>query len=112
MKIEILTPESTILKELGQRLARVRKQQGYSQTRLSQEAGIGVATLRRIEAGQDSQMESWIKILKSLDMVSSVDMMLPETFTSPMAEVLSARKKRKKTRKRDSTGIVWGDERA
>ncbi len=109
MKIEALTPETAALTELGERLVRMRKQQGFSQTRLAEEAGIGVATLRRIEAGQDSQMETWIKILKAIGMVSSVDALLPENFNSPMAEALASRKSKKRRRK-ETDGIVWGDE--
>ena len=111
MKIEYLTPETAILTELGRRLARVRKQQGYSQVALAKEAGIGVATLRRIEAGQDSQMESWLKIMKSLNMIASVDSLLPENFNSPMAEALSANKRRK-TKKDRPTKAMWGDQKA
>ncbi len=108
MKISSLTPETEILKELGVRLARLRKQHGVSQTRLAEEAGIGVATLRRIEAGQDSQIESWLKVLKSLGMTSAVDALLPEHFNSPMAEALAASGKRRKPKGRG--GLVWGDE--
>jgi len=109
MKIEYLTPENEILKELGKRLARVRKQQGFSQTRLAEKAGLGVATVRRIELGQDSQMESWLKLMKSLQMISAIDALLPETYRSPMAEALSNTKsrRRKKTTPSDS---IWGDE--
>ena len=84
MKVEYITPENEILKELGKRLARVRKQQGFSQTRLAEKAGLGVATIRRIELGQDSQMESWLKLMKSLQMISAIDALLPETYRSPM----------------------------
>lgn len=110
MKIDKLTPETVILKELGKRLARIRKQQRLSQTQLAEEAGLGVATLRRIEAGRDSQMESWLKIMKSLQMISAIDALLPERFNSPMVEVLSETKRRKK--KPDSGSVKWGDERS
>ncbi len=108
MRIDALTPESEVLKELGQRLAHIRKQQGFSQTRLAEEAGLGVATLRRIEAGQDSQLGSWIKLIKSLQLVSSIDGLLPETFHSPMAEALASQKRwRRKSR---TNSVTWGDE--
>lgn len=110
MKIDYLTPEATILKELGQRLARIRKQQGMSQTQLAQEAGLGVATLRRIEAGRDSQMESWLKIMKCLRMVSSIDALLPETFNSPRAQALSEAKRRRKRTEANPAPIKWGDQ--
>lgn len=106
MKIEPLSPDKSILKELGSRLARVRKQQGYSQDRLAEEAGLGVATLRRIEDGQDSQLGSWLKLLKALQMTSAIDQLMPENFKSPMAEVKNTQKPHKK----HDAGIVWGDE--
>ena len=101
-------PDKAILKELGQRLARVRKQQGISQTVLAEEAGLGVATLRRIESGQSGQMESWIKIMKALRMAGAVDSFLPENFASPRSQVLSESKSRKT---RVAEGVAkWGDE--
>jgi len=109
MKITEMMPETDILKEFAKRLARIRKAQGYSQTELAKEAGIGVATLRRIEAGRDSQLETWLKILKALDMTSAIDALLPETFNSPMAEALAGTS-RKRTKSSPSSGIVWGDE--
>ena len=110
MKIDYLTPEGAILIEVGRRLARVRKQQGFSQTRLAEEAGLGVATLRRIESGQDGQMASWLKLLKALRMTASIDALLPETFDSPMAEVLAGAKTGKKPKVAEAS-IRWGDER-
>ena len=122
MKIEYLTPDQVALGELGQRLARVRKQQGLSQTELAQEAGLGVATLRRIESGKSGQMESWLKIMKALRMTASIDAFLPEKFDSPLAQVLSPKARRKKTTKENQSnadesadqvaeGIIkWGDQ--
>jgi|TARA_B110000211_G_scaffold128240_1_gene147333 transcriptional regulator with XRE-family HTH domain len=116
MKIDYLTPEGATLAEMGRRLARLRKQQGFSQTRLAEEAGIGVATLRRIESGQDGQMASWLKLLSALRMSAAVDALLPETFDSPMAEVFSTSTLSKKTKQSKKSrvaepGIRWGDER-
>jgi transcriptional regulator with XRE-family HTH domain len=110
MKINSLTPEVEILKELGSRLARIRKQQGIAQTALAEEAGIGVATLRRIESGQDSQLASWVKLLKTLNMISSIENLLPQEFNSPMTESRGISRKRAKTV--SSAGILWGDESA
>ena len=110
MEIKTLTPEPEVLNELGSRLAKVRKQQGFTQTRLAEAAGVGVATLRRIEAGQDSQMESWLKLMKALGRIAAVDALLPENFKSPMAEAKSANKQ-SKGRVADA-GFRWGDESA
>ena len=107
-KITNLTPESEILKELAKRLIQIRKAKGYTQVELATEAGLGVATLRRIESGQDCNLVSWFKLLKTLDMTHVIDEMLPKTFKSPMEEVLAG-----KPRKRDKSplfGFRWGDE--
>lgn len=109
MKIDDLTPDAQILTELGERLARIRKQRGFTQVELAEEAGIGVATLRRIEGGQDSQLESWLKLLKALDMASAIEALLPEQFSSPMAEVRSSARRRSSSEPR-TRGAKWGDE--
>lgn len=109
MKLEKITPDNIILKELGKRLSRVRKQRGFSQESLALEAGIGVATLRRIEDGCDGQISSWLKLLKALDMETIIDELLPENFNSPMAEVLKQQKKAGNL-KTSNTQFVWGDE--
>lgn len=107
MNIDQLTPGPEIIAELGRRLATVRKAQGYTQAELAVAAGIGVATLRRIEGGQDGQLDSWIRILKALGMASAVNRLLPETYASPMAEARAASKSK---RAAPARGRVWGDE--
>ncbi|MFT4572766.1 MAG: transcriptional regulator with XRE-family HTH domain [Hyphomicrobiaceae bacterium] len=114
MKIEQLTPSAAVLAELGERLTCIRKQRGYSQEALAEVAGIGVATLRRIEDGNDSKLGSWIRILMALQMESSIDSLLPENFRSPMAEVKGGRKKARRRSaggKKSGTRFTWGDER-
>ncbi len=112
MRIDQLTPNTAILQELGDRLTRIRKQQKRSQDALAKEAGIGVATLRRIEDGRDGQLGSWIKILKALQMDGAIDALLPEDFKSPMAEVQSETKRGQTRRaKQGGSGFSWGDER-
>lgn len=109
MKIDALTPQPAALQELGSRLARARKQRGLTQTALAAEAGIGVATLRRIEDGQDAQLGNWFKVLKALGMTDAIDNLVPAGLVSPMAEV-----RRRGRRRRPGEGpagpVRWGDE--
>ncbi|MFT7670081.1 MAG: transcriptional regulator with XRE-family HTH domain [Planctomycetota bacterium] len=107
MNIDRLTPDDEILKELGARLTRVRKQQSQSQEALAREAGIGVATLRRVEDGNDSQLSSWLKILKALELEGTINSLLPESFHSPMEEALT---QKKRSSKRAAKAFKWGDE--
>ncbi len=111
MKIRQLTPVDTALEELGRRLALARRAQGMSQQELARAAGIGVATLRRIEGGSDSQVGSWIKLLGALGMASAVEGLLPETLRSPMADAKSAGKRKSPRRQgAASDPDPWGGE--
>ena len=106
MKLDRLTPNAAMLAELGERLARLRKQRGLTQEALAAEAGLGVATLRRIEDGSDGKLGSWLRLLKALDLAASIDGLLPEDLRSPMAEARQQRRRRG-----GDTDFVWGDER-
>jgi len=124
MKIDRLTPTSAILTELGQRLAKVRRQQGFSQERLASAAGVGIATLRRIEDGSDSKLGSWLRLLMALQLEAGIDGWLPADFRSPMAEVRGSSRRRRKpspptgdggghgSGDGDGSGFVWGDQRS
>lgn len=129
MKIQSLTPTIQVLKELGLRLARLRKQQGLSQAQLAAAAGVGIATLRRIEDGKDGKLGSWTRLLLALHQDSSLDQLLPEAVRSPLAEVKGARARRAKASNArpprlpvdgpsapssdddGAPGFVWGDQR-
>lgn len=106
MQINHLSPDTAVLAELGERLTRIRKQRGHSQEALAQQAGIGVATLRRIEDGRDSKLGSWLRILKALDMAAAIDGLLPENYRSPLADA----KRQRRRRKPQGPDFLWGDE--
>lgn len=96
-----------MLDELGERLARARNQQGYSQRELAKLAGVGVATLRRIETGSGGQLESWLKLLIALKMTAQIDGFLPERLGSPLLEVGVSKPHLRRT---DRSRPMWGDE--
>ena len=107
MQISELTTDRGVLAALGRRLAWARKQKMLSQDALAEEAGVGVATLRRIEAGHGCQLESWIKVMRALGRISSIDGMLPDELRSPMFEVMRERGRKRLPRRRTER---WGDE--
>ena len=115
MELRDTTPTDAILIEMGQRLTQIRKQQGFSQEALAAAAGIGVATVRRIEDGRDGQLGSWIKLLKALRMTAALDELLPTNLGSPMAEALGTGVRRRRRREGTAEGsqgatFRWGDE--
>lgn len=107
MKLDELTPTAAIQQELGRRLEALRKQRGLTQQALADEAGVGVATLRRIEDGSDSRLGSWLRILKALRMGAGFDGLVPEELRSPMTDAGVRRRPGRK----DGAAFTWGDER-
>lgn len=107
MKLDDLTPTTAMLTELGERLARVRKMQGLTQDALAAAAGVGIATLRRLEAGQDGKLGSWLRLLTALGRVDAIEALLPEDLRSPMAE---AKVRRPRRPSGSGDDFHWGDE--
>jgi len=106
MKIVNTTPHAAALKELGRRVALARKNKRMNQTGMAKASGLGVATIARIEAGQDAQFSSWLKIFAVLGLKEGLDQLLPKNLTSPMSEA-----KGRKHNKRVKAGeFKWGDE--
>lgn len=110
MKIDPLTPTPAMLTELGRRLAQIRRQRGLAQEALAAQAGLGIATLRRIEDGRDAKLGSWLRLLQALELAPAIDQLLPEDFRSPMAEAKAGAKARRRGTN-SGPDFVWGDER-
>ena len=98
MRLEDLTTDAALLSELGLRLERQRLERNLSQERLAELAGIGRATLQRLERGESVQLGSLIKVLRTLGLLPGLDAAIPEKVILPIARL--EREQRGKTRQR------------
>jgi transcriptional regulator with XRE-family HTH domain len=48
------------------RIAHLRQQQGWTQERLAEAAGVGIRTIQRLEAGQDASLETLSLVAEAL----------------------------------------------
>lgn len=115
MKIDPALTDETVLSELGRRLAARRVAMRLSQAELAEKAGLGKRTVERIEAGQSSQLTSWIRLLRVLQLLPALDALLPSDEIRPM-DLLERRGQRpQRVRKRESddgeegSEWTWGD---
>lgn len=118
--LEDLLTNDAVLAELGRRLERHRLQRNLTQDQLAAEAGIGRATLQRLERGESVQTNSLIKLLRALDLLGALDAVLPEALARPIAQLDRERGRGARRRARASRadreadagqeGWAWGEE--
>ena len=117
MQLDELLTNDALLGELGRRLERHRLQRNMTQPELAQEAGIGRATLQRIEAGASVQTTSLVKLLRALDLLAGLDAAVPAHVERPIAQLERERRGERK-RARASQGSAsperetwaWGEQ--
>ena len=86
MDIENQVTDEAIVQELGQRLARMRLDQNLTQAELAKEAGVGLRTVQRLEAGTVApQLTMFIRVCRALGIVDNFDLLVPKPEPSPMA---------------------------
>ncbi len=91
-----------IVREVGARLRGFRLQQNVTQAELAETAGVGHATVKRAEAGENIRLETMVKILRALGRVEALDSFLPEPLVSPIR--LADQRERGRQRARRSLG--------
>jgi len=65
--------EQEILKEMGNRLKKIRLQHNLTQKGLSEEVGLSVSTISLIEQGKPTSDESLIRILMRLNRIKDFE---------------------------------------
>ena len=83
----ILTTSRTpdVLREIGERLRRIRLLQNLKIEDLARDAGVGVNTVRRLERGQSVGLEFVVRILRALGRLQALDSFLPDPGISPLS---------------------------
>ncbi len=106
--------DHAVLAELGQRLAKLRLDRNITQAALADEAGVSLATLKRLEAGHSVQLTSWLRVLRALGLQGGLDALIPDPARSPMQQLRQVEGRRKRASSRPAAppeGWAWGDER-
>lgn len=111
MRFESNLTTDAVLAELGQRLERQRLERNLTQGELADEAGIGRATLQRLERGESVQLTSLIGLLRGLGLLERLDVLVPEPTPSPLERLRTQGAQRQRARAPRSepkpTGGLW-----
>lgn len=106
--------DQALQEQLGSRLRGLRLNRNESQEELARRAGIGKATLQRLEEGRSGTIATLLRVLAALDL-DNLDALVPDVEKSPLAEARGDRQARVRARGRPTPkqppgGWRWGDE--
>jgi transcriptional regulator with XRE-family HTH domain len=116
MKITKQATDEYILRELGGRISDARLQRNITQAQMAEQAGVSKRTVERLESGSvATQLSSFLRICRALDMVERLDIFLPESSPNPMQQLKLRGQKRKRASKdgalkASAKAWRWGDE--
>lgn len=119
MEISNELSDAAVSRELGDRLRRLRLRRNLDQHQLADEAGIGRATLQRLEEGEPANMVTLLRILRALGLLEGLNQLVPEPVPSPIEELERQGRQRQRAgtpRRRRKIGEdsnepwSWGDE--
>jgi transcriptional regulator with XRE-family HTH domain len=97
MRLSDAHTDAAVLAELGGRIAHHRLQRNWTQADLAREAGLGQATVQRVESGRSVQMTSMVRLLRTLGLLEALDAGIPESVRLPIAEL---EREQRRTRRR------------
>ena len=100
--------------EIGSRLARLRLSRNVTQSMLAEDAGVGVRTLRRLEAGEPSTLDTFLRVALALDLGDAILGAIPTGRIRPIERVSRSGIERRRARpipkeNRDATW-TWADD--
>lgn len=75
---------SAILKEIAARLKEYRLRRNLQQKEVAENAGISLDTVARFERGESIALEKFLRILRVLGMLESIEEFVPEPPLSPI----------------------------
>jgi transcriptional regulator with XRE-family HTH domain len=107
-------PIEATLRGLGERIARIRLSRNLKQVALAEEAGTSLRSIKRLEAGENTSLDTLIRVLTVLGLENLLFDALPDPDVRPIERVV--RRGRERQRARDQVGQPavkpwsWGDE--
>lgn len=114
MKISSQAVDTLILRELGERLTRVRLERNFTQAALAEQAGVSKRTVERMEAGGATQLVNLVRVCRALDLLDRFETLIPEPVVSPVAQLKLQGKQRKRATAKPAASPPkweWGDKR-
>lgn len=72
---------------LGVRLRAFRKSRGLTQAEIAERSGLSRPTVSALERGNEVGLDSFLSVLRALDLLDALDITVPEPALSPIGEL-------------------------
>ena len=95
--------------EIGSRLARLRLSRNVTQAMLAKDAGIALRTLRRLETGDPSTLDTFLRVAIALDLGDAILGAVPTGQIRPIERVsrTGSERRRARPRPREDRDPTW-----
>lgn len=113
MDLQHALTSKAVISEIGTQIKNYRISRRITQKELAERSGVSLRSISRFEQGEDIQLSSLVKILRSLGLLDNLNMLVPEVTKSPSYYLPTTTKKRvrKKKAEENNEPFRWGDER-
>lgn len=107
--------DDRLLREIGERLAAHRLARNLTQQSLAEQAGLGIRTVQRLEAGEGAaHLSGFLRVCRVLGLLDQIDALIPVPAASPIAQLKLQRKQRQRAtravKERAPKKWTWADD--
>ena len=109
----LLASPEAIESSLGNKLERLRLSKNINQSALADEAGVSRRTITRLENGEGTSLDTFIRVMRALGIVDRLETLLPDPATRPIERIRLGGRERKRARMKKTSGAeawTWGPE--
>jgi len=100
--------DTTILEELGLRLAQARLDHNFTQEDLATAAAVSKRTVERLEAGQSVQVSNLVRVLSALGLTRNLDQLVPPAGARPIEQLKHQGKgRRRASPAKQPPAVAW-----
>lgn len=106
-----LASSAQVIADLGSRLEQVRLSRNQTQAQLAQQAGVSARTVMRLEKGEASSLDTFVRVMQALGLSSYLEAIVPDTDIRPMERIRNKGRERRRARPVQTTPkpFTWND---
>lgn len=95
---------------MGEKIRGIRIAQNLTQEVMAADIGVSLSTIKRIESGTGSTLESFLRILRYFNLTQNLEILIPAQQQSAEEIYRNVSKRKRAGKKETAAEFKWGDE--